>query len=154
INDEIKAQVKTALAEVETITGKKFGDRSNPLLFSVRSGARASMPGMMDTVLNLGLNEETVEGMAKLTGKARFAWDSYRRFIQMYANVVMGFNTSLLETTLEDLKEHAGVKEDTDLTAEDLKELSQVYREIILQESGKVFPTDPTEQLWQAIAAV
>lgn len=154
INDEIKTQIKTALAEIETITGKKFGDRSNPLLFSVRSGARASMPGMMDTVLNLGLNEETVEGMAKLTGNARFAWDSYRRFIQMYANVVMGFNTSLLETTLEDLKEHAGVKEDTELTAEDLKELSEVYRQIILQESGKVFPTDPMEQLWQAIAAV
>lgn len=154
INDAIKAQIKESLAEIETITGKKFGDRTNPLLFSVRSGARASMPGMMDTVLNLGLNEETVEGMAKLSGNARFAWDSYRRFIQMYANVVMGFNSSLLETTLEDLKEHAGVQEDTELTAEDLKELSQVYREIILQESGKVFPTDPVEQLWQAIAAV
>jgi len=154
INEEIKAQVKDSLATIEKITQKKFGDQSNPLLFSVRSGARASMPGMMDTVLNLGLNEQTVEGMAKLTGNPRFAWDSYRRFIQMYANVVMGFNTSLLESTLEDLKEHAGVKEDTDLTAEDLKELSQVYKEIILQESGKVFPTDPVEQLWQAIAAV
>src|SRR5690606_3607423 len=154
INDEIKTQVTAALAEIEKLTKKKFGDQSNPLLFSVRSGARASMPGMMDTVLNLGLNDATVEGLAKLTGNARFAWDSYRRFIQMYANVVMGFNTSLLETTLEDLKEHAGVKEDTELTAEDLKELSEVYRQIILQESGKVFPTDPMEQLWQAIAAV
>lgn len=154
INAEIRQQIKDSLLEIETITSKKFGDRTNPLLFSVRSGARASMPGMMDTVLNLGLNEETVEGMAHLTGNPRFAWDSYRRFIQMYANVVMGFNTSLLESTLEDLKEHAGVKEDTELTADDLKELSQVYKEIILQESGKVFPTDPVEQLWQAIAAV
>ncbi len=154
INDEIKSQVKSALAEVEKITNKKFGDQTDPLLFSVRSGARASMPGMMDTVLNLGLNEQTVEGMAKLTGNPRFAWDSYRRFIQMYANVVMGFNISLLESTLEDLKEHVGVHEDTELSAEDLKELSQVYKEIILQESGKVFPNDPVEQLWQSIAAV
>lgn len=154
INDEIKDQVKSSLAEVESITGKKFGDESNPLLFSVRSGARASMPGMMDTVLNLGLNENSVKGIAKLTGNDRFAWDSYRRFIQMFANVVMGFNLSMLESTLEDLKEARDYKEDTELDAEDLEELCQVYKRIILEESGKSFPTDPMEQLWQAIGAV
>lgn len=154
INNEIKEQVIAAIKEVESLTGKKFGDLKNPLLFSVRSGARASMPGMMDTVLNLGLNEETVEGMIALTSNARFAWDAYRRFIQMYANVVMNFNVSLLESTLEDLKEARGVHEDTKLKAEDWKELCKVYKKIILEESGKVFPTDPMDQLWQAVAAV
>ncbi|MGZ3806435.1 MAG: pyruvate, phosphate dikinase, partial [Bacteriovorax sp.] len=124
------------------------------LLFSVRSGARASMPGMMDTVLNLGLNDQSVLGLAKLTNNERFAWDSYRRFIQMYANVVMDFNVSLLEATLEDLKEARGVHEDTKLTAADLKELVNVYKKIILEESGESFPTEPMEQLWRAIAAV
>lgn len=154
INNEIKEQVIAAIKEVESLTGKKFGDSKNPLLFSVRSGARASMPGMMDTVLNLGLNEETVEGMIALTNNARFAWDAYRRFIQMYANVVMNFNISLLESTLEDLKEARGVHEDTKLKADDWKELCKVYKKIILEESGKSFPTDPMEQLWQSIAAV
>ncbi|EQC45815.1 pyruvate, phosphate dikinase [Bacteriovorax sp. BSW11_IV] len=154
ISEDIKKEVLQALKEVEAATGKKFGDASNPLLFSVRSGARVSMPGMMDTVLNLGMNDSTVEGMAKLTGDARFSWDSYRRFIQMYANVVMGFNHSLLEATLEDLKDARGVHEDTHLTAEDWKELVSVYKRIILEESGKSFPTDPMEQLWQAVAAV
>lgn len=154
ISDEIKQQVLVAVKEVEAISGKKFGDQANPLLFSVRSGARASMPGMMDTVLNLGLNEETVEGMIKLTGNARFAWDAYRRFIQMYANVVMNFNISLLESTLEDLKEARGVHEDTKLKAEDWKELCLVYKKIIMEESGKTFPNDPMEQLWLAVAAV
>ncbi|GAB4016507.1 MAG: pyruvate, phosphate dikinase [Bdellovibrio sp.] len=154
INNEIKEQVIAAIKEVELLTGKKFGDSKNPLLFSVRSGARASMPGMMDTVLNLGLNEETVEGMITLTNNPRFAWDAYRRFIQMYANVVMNFNISLLESTLEDLKEARGVHEDTKLKAEDWKELCKVYKKIILEESGKSFPTDPMEQLWQSIAAV
>ena len=102
INDVIRTQVLSAIAESERLTGKKFGDNANPLLFSVRSGARASMPGMMDTVLNLGLNDNSVLGMAKLTNNERFAWDSYRRFIQMYANVVMDFNVSLLESTLEE----------------------------------------------------
>jgi len=154
INDEIQKQVQAALGEVESVTGKKFGDNENPLLFSVRSGAQASMPGMMDTVLNLGMNDDSVQGMAKLTGNERFAWDSYRRFIQMYANVVMGFNVSLLEHTLEDLKEARGVKEDTDLTAADWQELVKVYKQIILEETGKSFPQDPMDQLWRAIAAV
>lgn len=154
INAEVKEQVLSMIKTVESLTGKKFGDSSNPLLFSVRSGARASMPGMMDTVLNLGMNDQTVLGMAKLTNNERFAWDAYRRFIQMYANVVMDFNISLLEATLEDLKEARGVHEDTKLTAGDLKELVGVYKKIILEESGESFPTDPMEQLWRAIAAV
>lgn len=154
INPAIREQVLVMIKEVERMTGKKFGDSSNPLLFSVRSGARASMPGMMDTVLNLGMNDQTVAGMAKLTNNERFAWDAYRRFIQMYANVVMDFNISLLEATLEDLKEARGVHEDTKLTAGDLKELVGVYKKIILEESGESFPTDPMEQLWRAIAAV
>ena len=112
------------------------------------------MPGMMDTVLNLGMNDQSVEGIAKLTGNDRFAWDSYRRFIQMYSNVVMGFNSSILEATLEDLKEARQVEEDTELTAEDLKELVDVYKKIILEESGMSFPQDPMDQLWKAIAAV
>ncbi len=154
INPEIREQVKLALSQVESVTGKKFGDNKNPLLFSVRSGAQVSMPGMMDTVLNLGLNDESVQGLATLTENERFAWDSYRRFIQMYANVVMGFNTSILEHTLEDLKDARGVKEDTELTAADWKELVTVYKRIILEDSGKSFPQDPLDQLWQAIAAV
>lgn len=154
ISREIKDQVLLAIAEVEKIAGKKFGDKSNPLLFSVRSGARVSMPGMMDTVLNLGINDETVEGMAKIFGDARFAWDSYRRFIQMYANVVMGMNVTLLESTLEDLKEAREVKEDTELSAEDLKNLVSVYKKIVLEEMGTTFPTDPMEQIWKAISAV
>ena len=154
INADIKNQVLSAIKESEKLTGKKFGDNANPLLFSVRSGARASMPGMMDTVLNLGLNDQSVLGLAKLTNNERFAWDSYRRFIQMYANVVMDFNVSLLEATLEDLKEARGVHEDTKLSANDLKELVVVYKKIILEESGESFPTEPIEQLWRAIAAV
>jgi pyruvate,orthophosphate dikinase len=154
INEEIKSQVLTAIKESEKLTGKKFGDPANPLLYSVRSGARASMPGMMDTVLNLGMNDQTVLGLAKLTNNERFAWDAYRRFIQMYANVVMDFNVSLLEATMEDLKEARGVHEDTALTAGDLRELVTVFKKIILEESGESFPTDPMEQLWRAIAAV
>jgi len=154
INAEVREQVLKAITEAEKLTGKKFGDNSNPLLFSVRSGARASMPGMMDTVLNLGMNDQSVLGLAKLTNNERFAWDSYRRFIQMYANVVMDFNVSLLESTLEDLKEARGVHEDTKLSAGDLRELVGVYKKIILEESGESFPTEPMEQLWRAIAAV
>ena len=154
IAPEIKSQVTEALAWVEKLTGKKFGDVENPLLFSVRSGARASMPGMMDTVLNLGLNDKTVQGMAKKTNNPRFAWDSYRRFIQMYSNVVLGINTSILESNLEDLKEARGVHEDTALTAKDLEELVGVYKSVILEDHGIVFPQDPNEQLWKAIAAV
>lgn len=154
ISKEIQGQVTEALKWVEGLTGKKFGDVNDPLLFSVRSGARASMPGMMDTVLNLGLNDQTVLGMAKKTDNPRFAWDSYRRFIQMYSNVVLGINTSHLEANMEDLKEARGVHEDTDLTAEDLRELVSVYKSVILEDHGIVFPQDPTEQLWKAIAAV
>lgn len=154
ISEEIKEQILNSLKEVEKESGKKFGDEKNPLLFSVRSGARVSMPGMMDTVLNLGLNESSVKGLADLTGNQRFAWDSYRRFIQMYANVVMGFNVALLESTLEDLKEAREVEEDTQLTAEDLQDLVKVYKQIILEETGLSFPTDPMDQLWRAVSAV
>lgn len=154
ISKEIRDQVIEALNWVEGLTGKKFGDIENPLLFSVRSGARASMPGMMDTVLNLGLNDKSVKGLAQKTNNPRFAWDSYRRFIQMYSNVVLGINTSHLESNLEDLKEARGVHEDTELTASDLEELVSVYKSVILEDHGIVFPQDPMEQLWKAIAAV
>ncbi|MBT7610193.1 MAG: pyruvate, phosphate dikinase [Bacteriovoracaceae bacterium] len=154
ISDKIKEQIVAALKQVEEITNKKFGDDQNPLLFSVRSGARVSMPGMMDTVLNLGMNDKTVKAIGKLSNNHRFAWDSYRRFIQMYANVIMGFNVSMLESTLEDLKEARGVSEDTELTAEDLEELVSVFKKIILEESGLSFPEDPMEQLWLAVSAV
>jgi pyruvate,orthophosphate dikinase len=154
ISEEIRNQVTESLQWVEKLTGKKFGDVENPLLFSVRSGARASMPGMMDTVLNLGLNDKTVLGMAKKTDNPRFAWDSYRRFIQMYSNVVLGVNTSHLESNMEDLKEARGVHEDTQLTAADLEELVKVYKSVLLEDHGIVFPQDPMEQLWKAIAAV
>ena len=154
ISPEIRTQIEAALKWVETLTGKKFGDAENPLLFSVRSGARASMPGMMDTVLNLGTNDKTVAGMAKKTGNPRFAWDAYRRFIQMYSNVVLGISGSVLEAQMEDLKEARGVHEDTKLTAEDLQELVQVYKDVLAQEHGVKFPQDPMEQLWGAVMAV
>ena len=154
IGEEVRQQVWDSLKRVELRMGKTFGGGDDPLLFSVRSGAPVSMPGMMDTVLNLGLNEQSVEILANVTGKGRFAWDSYRRFIQMYANVVMNFNLSLLETTLEDLKDARGVVEDVDLREEDWRELVRVYKGIILQETGKSFPEDIKEQLWQAIVAV
>lgn len=150
----IREQVLEALQWVEGLTGKKFGDVENPLLFSVRSGARASMPGMMDTVLNLGLNDQTVQGLAKKTNNPRFAWDSYRRFIQMYSNVVLGVNTSILEANLEDLKEARGVHLDTELTAKDLEELVSVYKAVLREDHGITFPQEPMEQLWKAIAAV
>ena len=154
LSEEIKTQILNALSRVETDTGKKFGDKNNPLLFSVRSGARISMPGMMDTVLNLGMNDETVVALAKKTGNARFAWDSYRRFIQMFANVVMNVNTSILESQLEDLKEAREYKEDTELDAEDLEELVDVYKQVLAEEFGKTFPQDPMEQLWASVGAV
>jgi pyruvate, orthophosphate dikinase len=154
LNDEIKTQVLAALKGVEEITGKKFGDTQNPLLFSVRSGARVSMPGMMDTVLNLGMNDDTVRAMAKSTGNARFAWDSYRRFIQMFSNVVLGVNTSILEATLEDLKDAREVTSDTDLDAEDFEDLVEAFKDVLMQEFGVSFPSDPMEQLWKSIGAV
>lgn len=152
--DVLLEKSKEAMARIEKLIGKKFGDASNPLLVSVRSGARASMPGMMDTILNLGLNDQTVEGLVKVSGQPRFAWDSYRRFLQMYSNVVMGMNSSLLEVTMEDLKDAKGYKNDTELTAEDLKVLVEKFKKQILEATGKVFPTDPWQQLWGAISAV
>ncbi|MCK6597339.1 MAG: pyruvate, phosphate dikinase [Bdellovibrionaceae bacterium] len=150
----VRPKVKEAMARVENKIGKKFGDVKNPLLFSVRSGARASMPGMMDTILNLGLNDQTVEGLAQSSNNPRFAWDSYRRFIQMYSDVVMGMNSSLLEVTLEDLKEERHYKLDTELTVDDLKKLVKKFKELVHQMTGQSFPADPWEQLWGAVSAV
>ncbi len=152
--DDVQAQVLDALKFVEGVTGKTFGDPSNPLLVSVRSGARVSMPGMMDTVLNLGLNDVTVEGLAAASGNARFAWDSYRRFIQMYGDVVLELDHYLFEDALEIAKEDKGVSQDTGLDADDLKALVGRYMAIVEQNLGRPFPQDPYEQLWGAIGAV
>ena len=150
---DLKDQVKAAVAGVEAIMGKKFADPENPLLFSVRSGARISMPGMMDTVLNLGLNYESVKGLAKVSGNERFAYDSYRRFIQMFSDVVLGADLDEYEGALEAMKKAKGYKSDTDMTTEDLKELVNEYKEIG-KKLGKVVPQDPWEQLWLGIGAV
>ncbi len=150
---DLKDQVKEAVAGVEKIMGKKFADANNPLLFSVRSGARVSMPGMMDTVLNLGLNDETVKALAKASGSERFAYDSYRRFLQMFSDVVLGADLDLYEEALDNMKKAKGYASDTDLTAEDLKELVKEYKEIGAK-LGKVVPQDPWEQLWAGIGAV
>lgn len=154
IPDWVRPEVDKALKKVEVKIGKKFGDVSNPLLVSVRSGARASMPGMMDTILNLGLNDKTVEGLAKISNNPRFAWDSYRRFIQMYSDVVMGMNSSMLEVTLEDLKDEKKYKLDTELTVDDLKTLVKKFKTLVQQSTGEIFPEDPHAQLWGAISAV
>ena len=151
---ELNDQMVAALATIESATGRKFGDATSPLLVSVRSGARASMPGMMDTVLNLGLNDQTVEAMASEAGDARFAYDSYRRFIQMYSDVVMGVDHGIFEDILEDTKDANGYSQDTDLTAEDWKEVVKSYLKSVEQELGKPFPQDPQEQLWGAVGAV
>ncbi|MEK2644720.1 pyruvate, phosphate dikinase [Bdellovibrio sp. BCCA] len=150
----VRPAVIAAMNKVEAKIGKKFGDVNNPLLVSVRSGARASMPGMMDTILNLGLNDQTVEGLAKSSNNPRFAWDSYRRFIQMYSDVVMGMNSSLLEVTLEDLKEEKHYKLDTEMTVDDLKLLVKKFKDLVHQMTGQSFPADPWEQLWGAVSAV
>ena len=152
--DWVKPKVMEALSRVEKKIGKKFGDAKDPLLFSVRSGARASMPGMMDTILNLGLNDQTVEGLAKTSGNPRFAWDSYRRFIQMYSDVVLGMNSSLLDVLLEDLKEEKKYQFDYELTADDLKKLVSKFKDHVRSQTGQAFPVDPMEQLWGAISAV
>jgi pyruvate, orthophosphate dikinase len=152
--EALKKQVEEALAGVEKIMGLKFGEAGNALLVSVRSGARASMPGMMDTVLNLGLNDETVEGLAKASGDERFAYDSYRRFLQMYGDVVLGVEHHMFEDLLEDHKDRAGVHLDTDLGADDWRDLVDVYKEMVEKELGYPFPQDPHEQLWGAIDAV
>jgi pyruvate,orthophosphate dikinase len=154
IPEWVKPKVLEALKRVESKIGKNFGDTKNPLLVSVRSGARASMPGMMDTILNLGLNDQTVEGLSASSKNPRFAWDSYRRFIQMYSDVVMGMNSSLLEVTLEDLKAEKGVHSDTELDTEDLKKLVKKFKSMVQQMTGQSFPSDPLEQLWGAVAAV
>ncbi|XGC81768.1 pyruvate, phosphate dikinase [Bdellovibrio bacteriovorus] len=150
----VRPAVIAAMEKVEAKIGKKFGDVNNPLLVSVRSGARASMPGMMDTILNLGLNDQTVEGLAKSSNNPRFAWDSYRRFIQMYSDVVMGMNSSLLEVTLEDLKEEKHYKLDTEMTVDDLKLLVKKFKDLVHQMTGQSFPNDPWEQLWGSVSAV
>jgi pyruvate,orthophosphate dikinase len=152
--DGLAAQVEASLARVEEITGKRFGDAGNPLLVSVRSGARASMPGMMDTVLNLGLNDETVEGLAKLSGDRRFAFDSYRRFIQMYSSVVLGLEHGAFEEILDDHKDRLGVTVDTALSAGDWEAIVKQYKSAVKAELGSDFPQDPKAQLWGAVGAV
>jgi pyruvate,orthophosphate dikinase len=154
IRDEIKTQIFDALKQLEEQQGKKFGDTENPLLVSVRSGARASMPGMMDTILNLGLTDVAVEGFAKKTGNPRFAYDSYRRFIQMFSDVVMEISKSKFERVLDEIKEKKGVQYDTDLTAEDLKEVIAEFKELYKAEKGTEFPQNPVEQLIEAVTAV
>ena len=154
INDEIQAEIMEYIDKMETITGKKFGDHENPLLVSVRSGARASMPGMMDTILNLGLNEEVVEVMAKKSGNPRWAYDCYRRFIQMYSDVVMEVGKKYFEQLIDQMKERKGVHFDVELTADDLKELANEFKAEYKAKIGKDFPSDPKEQLMGAIKAV
>ena len=154
INDEIMGQIMEAIDKMEGITGKKFGDKENPLLVSVRSGARASMPGMMDTILNLGLNEEVVETLAHASGNPRWAWDCYRRFIQMFSDVVMEVGKKYFEELIDKMKAEKGVKQDVELTAEDLHDLAEQFKAEYKEKIGKDFPTDPKEQLMEAIKAV
>ena len=154
INDEIQAQINEHIVKMEEITGKKFGDKENPLLVSVRSGARASMPGMMDTILNLGINEDVVEFMAEKSGNARWAWDCYRRFIQMYSDVVMEVGKKYFEELIDKMKADRGVKQDVELTADDLKELANQFKAEYKEKIGTDFPTDPKEQLMGAVKAV
>lgn len=156
----IEDDVKKSIAHVEALTGKKFNDQKNPLLVSVRSGARVSMPGMMDTVLNLGMNDHVVEALAEKSGNPRFAWDSYRRFVQMYGDVVLGMkpknktDIDPFEEVMDKVKEERGIKLDTELNVEDLKRLVKLFKEAVLKNTGKVFPEDAWEQLWGAICAV
>ncbi len=156
----IKSEVEEAVKVVENIMGTKFGDKENPLLLSVRSGARASMPGMMDTVLNLGLNDHAVEGIAKKSGNSRFAWDSYRRFVQMFGDVVLGMKPESkedpdpFEEIIDVLKEEKGVELDTDLSTDDLKELVKRFKSAVKKQTGKDFPVDPWEQLWGSVTSV
>ena len=146
INDEIMDQIMDHIGKMEEITGKKFGDKENPLLVSVRSGARASMPGMMDTILNLGLNEEVVEVLAKKSGNPRWAWDCYRRFIQMFSDVVMEVGKKYFEELIDKMKAEKGVTQDVELTADDLKELADQFKAEYKEKIGKDFPADPKEQ--------
>ncbi len=150
----LKKEVEEGLERIEKLTKKKFGDKKNPLLVSVRSGARASMPGMMDTILNLGLNDETIQGLLEKTKNPRFCYDSYRRFIQMYGNVVMGISHDKFEEIISEVKEKKGVNLDIELTGEDWEEIITMYKSMIKKELNKEFPDDPYEQLWGAIEAV
>ena len=154
INADIQAQIMEHVTKLEEITGKKFGDKENPLLVSVRSGARASMPGMMDTILNLGLNEEVVEVLATKSGNPRWAYDCYRRFIQMYSDVVMEVGKKYFEALIDEMKEKKGVTQDVELTAEDLKELANQFKAEYKSKIGAEFPSDPVEQLMGAVKAV
>ena len=154
IGQDIVDQILAAMAETEKIAGKKFGDEENPFLVSVRSGARASMPGMMDTILNLGLNDRAVVGLAKLTSNEHFAYDAYRRFIAMFSDVVMEIPKSEFEAVLDEFKEKKNVKFDRDLTAEDLKQVVARFKEIYQKHMGTEFPQDPTTQLMEAVKAV
>ncbi len=149
INDEIQAQINEYIVKMEEITGKKFGDKTNPLLVSVRSGARASMPGMMDTILNLGLNEEVVNAIADMSKNPRWAWDCYRRFIQMYSDVVMEVGKKYFEQLIDAMKEKKGVKQDVELDADDLKELANQFKAEYKSKIGSDFPDDPKEQLME-----
>jgi pyruvate,orthophosphate dikinase len=157
---ELKAQVEAALRQVEDVMGSKFGDPRNPLLVSCRSGARVSMPGMMDTVLNLGLSEKTIAGLIERSKNERFAWDSYRRFVQMYGDVVLDLKPQdkkeidPFEKIMEELKHSKNVTQDNDLTVDDLKELVKRYKAAVKQKKGKDFPDDAMEQLWGAVGAV
>ena len=146
INPEIMAEINEYIVKMEEITGKKFGDKENPLLVSVRSGARASMPGMMDTILNLGLNEEVVETIAAQSNNPRWAWDCYRRFIQMYSDVVMEVGKKYFEELIDEMKAKKGVKQDVELNAEDLKELANQFKAEYKSKIGSDFPTDPKDR--------
>ena len=154
IAEEVKEEIFSQLAELEKITGKKLGDTHNPLLVSVRSGSRASMPGMMDTVLNLGLNDEVAKGFAEVTKNPRFIYDSYRRFIMMFADVVKGYPKQSFDRILEDMKEAKGVKDDTELDANDMMEVTDKFKSVYKELSGVDFPQDPKEQLIEAVTAV
>src|SRR5258707_9326040 len=157
---ELKQAVDASLRQTEEVMGAKFGDAKNPLLVSCRSGARVSMPGMMDTVLNIGLNEATLRGLIEKTGNERFAWDSYRRFVQMYGDVVLDLKPQKkgeidpFEHIMDELKHERGVKEDTALNVKDLQELVKRFKKAVKEKKGKDFPDDPHEQMWGAIAAV
>ena len=156
----LKEDVEKAVNHIETLMNSKFGDVENPLLVSVRSGARASMPGMMDTILNLGLNDEVVEGLARKTGNERFAYDSYRRFVQMYGDVVLGMkpvnkeDIDPFEAIIMDVKKQRGITLDNEMNVEELKQLVSAFKAAIKQQTGKEFPTNPMDQLWGAICAV
>ncbi|MED5422809.1 MAG: PEP/pyruvate-binding domain-containing protein, partial [Pseudomonadota bacterium] len=152
--ESLKTQVETSLKRLEKEVGATFGDAKNPLLVSVRSGARVSMPGMMDTVLNLGLNDDTVKGLEEQSGDTRFAWDSYRRFIQMYGDVVLGVDHHKFETIIDAHKAVKNISEDVDVTADGWKSIVASYKELVENEIGRAFPMDPHEQLWGAISAV